>query len=322
MRALIAAVIPLAAAIFTGAALAQSYPSRPIRMIVPLPAGATTDIVMRATAQELSTRLGQPVIVENRPGGNWVIGAEACRGSQPDGYTLCVLNSDALVFNPHILSKLPYDPAKDFAPITNLFFLFEGILAKGALPVNSIAELQAHAKQNPGKVNFGTLGPGSSNDVFRQWLVSYWGVEMAGIPYKGGGNVVAALLAGEIDVTKIGMGNIVGQLNSGKVKVLAIQGSNRSKIVPSVPTLSEAGLGAYPLRVWWALVTRADAPEAAVKRINTELARLYREPKMAEYLENQFVEVAVSSPQEFAAFLASERARAAETVKAFNIPRQ
>jgi tripartite-type tricarboxylate transporter receptor subunit TctC len=318
MRALIA----LSLALLSSAAFSQAYPSRPIRMIVPLPPGATTDIVMRATAQELSPRLGQPIVVENRPGGNWVIGAEACRAAAADGYTVCVMNSDALVFNPHILSKLPYDPAKDFAPVTNLFFLFEGILAKAALPVNTIAELQAYARQNPGKVNFGTLGPGSSNDVFLQWLSRHWQVQMAGIPYKGGGNVVAALMAGEIDATKIGMGNVSGQLTSGKVKVLAIQGSQRSRIVPAVPTLAETGLGAFPLRVWWSLVTPAGAPDAAISRINAEMVKLYREPKMAEYLESQFVEVAVGAPQEFAAFLAAERARAPENVKALNIPRQ
>ena len=316
------ALISMAASLFAGMALAQPYPAKPIRMIVPLPPGATTDIVMRATAQELSPRLGQAVVVDNRPGGNWVIGAEACRAAAPDGYTVCVLNSDALVFNPHILSQLPYNPAKDFTPVTNLFFLFEGILAKAALPAASIAELQAYAERNPGKVNFGTLGPGSSNDVFRQWLVELWKVEMVGIPYKGGGNVVAALLAGEIDVTKIGMGNVAGQLSSGKIKVLAIQGSQRSRLVPQVPTMAEAGLGAYPLRVWWSLVAPTGTPEAAVRRINAELVKLYREPKMAEYLESQFVEVAVSSPQEFAAFLAAEQARAPEIVKALRIPRQ
>src|SRR3954470_1775912 len=305
-----------------GLTAAQPYPARAVRMIVPLPPGATTDIVMRATVQELAPRLGQPVIVDNKPGGNWVIGAEACRAAAPDGYTVCVLNSDALVFNPHILSKLPYDPARDFSPITNLFFLFEGILVKAALPVNTIPELQAYARQNPGKVNFGTLGPGSSNDVFRQWLVNEWNVDVTGIPYKGGGNVVAALLAGEIDVTKIGMGNVVGQLNSGRLKMLAIQGTKRSKIVPAVPTLAEAGLGAYPLRVWWSLVAPAGTPEPAVRRLNAELVKLYREPKMAGYLDSQFVEVAVSSPQEFAAFLAAEQARAPETVKALRIPRQ
>jgi tripartite-type tricarboxylate transporter receptor subunit TctC len=318
MRALIA----LSLALVSSTAFSQTYPSRPIRMIVPLPPGATTDIVMRATVQELAPRLGQPIVVENRPGGNWVIGAEACRAAAADGYTICLVNSDTMAFNPYILSKLPYDPAKDFVPVTNLFFLFEGILAKSALPVNTIAELQAYANQNPGKVNFGTLGPGSSNDVFRQWLVNHWKVDMAGIPYKGGGNVVAAILAGEIDVTKIGMGNVAGQLNSGKIKVLAIQGTQRSKLVPNVPTMAEAGLGAYPLRVWWGLVMPAGTPEAAVRRINAEFLKLYLEPKMAEYLESQFVEVAVGTPEAFGSFMQVERERAAETVKAYNIPRQ
>ena len=303
-------------------ALAQDYPSRPVRIIVPLPAGSTTDIVMRATAQELAPRLKQPVVVENKPGGNWVIGAEACKASAPDGHTLCVMNSDAIAFNPHILSSLPYDPAKDFAPVTNLFFLFEGILAKSALPASSIAELREFAAKNPGKLNFGTLGPGSSNDVFRQWLVQHWNVDIPGIPYKGGAPVITALLAGEIDVTKIGMGNIAGQLNSGKVKILAIQGTQRSKLVPSVPTLQEAGLGGFPLRVWWGLFMPAGSPDSAVKRINAEMMKLYREPKMGEYLESQFVEVAVSPPEPFAAFTRAERERAAQVVKDFHIPRQ
>lgn len=316
MRALIIVLL------LTSHALAQEYPSRPVRIIVPLPAGSTTDIVMRATAQELAPRLKQPVVVENKPGGNWVIGAEACRAAAPDGYTLCVMNSDAIAFNPHILSALPYDPAKDFAPVTNLFFLFEGILGKSALPASTIAELREYAAKNPGKLNFGTLGPGSSNDVFRQWLVQHWNVDIPGIPYKGGAPVITALLAGEIDVTKIGMGNIAGQLNSGKVKVLAIQGTQRSRLVPTVPTLQEAGLGGFPLRVWWGLFMPAGSPDPALKRINAEMVKLYREPKMAEYLESQFVEVAVASPSEFAAFTRSERERAAQVVKDFHIPRQ
>ena len=317
MRPLIAAL-----ALACTSALAQDYPSRPVRIIVPLPAGSTTDLVMRTTAQELAPRLKQPVVVENKPGGNWVIGAEACRAAAADGYTLCVMNSDAIAFNPHLLSALPYDPAKDFAPVTNLFFLFEGILGKGTLPASNIEELRDYAAKNPGKLNFGTLGPGSSNDVFRQWLVQHWNVDIPGIPYKGGAPVITALLAGEIDVTKIGMGNVAGQLNSGKVKMLAIQGTNRSKLVPGVPTLDEAGLGAYPLRVWWSLVAPAGTPDAAVRRINAELNKLYREPKMADYLESQFVEVAVSAPEPFAAFTRAERERAAQVVKDFHIPRQ
>jgi|1186.fasta_scaffold28027_2 tripartite-type tricarboxylate transporter receptor subunit TctC len=318
MRALIAWAF-VAAATF---AHAQEYPTRPLRVIVPLPAGSTTDIVMRATAQELSPRLKQPVVVENRPGGNWVVGAEACKSALPDGHTVCVMNSDAIAFNAHILSALPYDPAKDFAPVTNLFFLFEGILASAPAPFSSIDELRDYAAKNPGRVNFGTLGPGSSNDVFRQWLVQHWKVDIAGIPYKGGAPVITALLAGEIDVTKIGMGNIAGQLNSGKVKVLAIQGTQRSKLVPNVPTLQEAGLGGFPLRVWWGLFMPAGSPDGALKRINAELARLYHEPKMAEYLESQFVEVAVGSPEQFVAFTHAERERAAQVVKDFHIPRQ
>jgi tripartite-type tricarboxylate transporter receptor subunit TctC len=317
MRPLIAAF-----ALVCASALAQDYPSRPVRIIVPLPAGSTTDLVMRATAQELAPRLKQPVVVENRPGGNWVIGAEACRAAAPDGYTLCVMNSDAIAFNPYILSALPYDPAKDFAPVTNLFFLFEGILGKAALPVSSIEELRDYAAKNPGKLNFGTLGPGSSNDVFRQWLVQHWNVDIPGIPYKGGAPVVTALLAGEIDVTKIGMGNVAGQLNGGKLKVLAIQGTQRSKLAPDVPTLREAGLGGFPLRVWWGLFMPASSPDAALKRINAELVKLYREPKMADYLEHQFVEVAVGTPESFAAFTRAERERAGQVVKDFHIPRQ
>jgi tripartite-type tricarboxylate transporter receptor subunit TctC len=232
------------------------------------------------------------------------------------------MNSDAIAFNPYVLSALPYDPAKDFAPVTNLFFLFEGILGKSTLAASTIAELRDYAAKNPGKLNFGTLGPGSSNDVFRQWLAQHWNVDIAGIPYKGGAPVITALLAGEIDVTKIGMGNIAGQLNSGKVKVLAIQGTERSKLVPNVPTLKEAGLGGFPLRVWWGLFMPAGSPAAAVKRINAEMTKLYREPKMADYLESQFVEVAVASPEQFAAFTRAERERAGQVVKDFNIPRQ
>ena len=320
-RLLHAAILAIAASTWTNAG-AQAFPVKPVRMVVPLPPGATTDVVMRATAQELSPRLGQPLVVENRPGGNWVIGAESCLKAGTDGHTLCVVNSDTMSFNPFVLSQLPYDPGRDFVPVTNLFFLLEGILARSGLPVSNIGELQALVGRTPGKVNFGTLGPGSSPDVFRQWLVQQWGAEMVGIPYKGGGNVVAAILGGEIDVAKIGMGNVGGLLNSGKLKVLAIQGTQRSKLAPDVPTLREAGLGGFGVRVWWGLVMNAGTAESAVSRINREFVKLYREPKMMDYLEAQFVEVAVGPADQFGEFMKADRARAAETVKAYNIPKQ
>jgi tripartite-type tricarboxylate transporter receptor subunit TctC len=302
--------------------LAQPYPSKPIRVIVGVPPGSGVVIVMRAAGQELATRMGQPWLVENRPGGNTVIAAQACARAAPDGYTVCYVSADSMSFNPHVISNLPYDPDKDFKPITSLFYLIQGIIASASLQANSIKELQAQAGANSAILNFATLGAGTNTDIFRQWLNERWKTNIAGIPYKGGNLIVTALVAGEVHFSMPGLGNMGGQLKSGKVKVLAVHSSKRLRLLPDVPTLTEAGLDGFPVKGWFGLAVPAGTPDAIVSRLNSEFVRLFREPKFVEYLEDQYLEPFVGTPEECAAFMKADRELTGVVVKHFNVPRQ
>ena len=300
---------------------AQTYPAKPIRVILGIGVGSPTDVTLRAAGQELQAVLGQPLVIENRPGGNLMIAPEACAKSAPDGYTLCVFSNAAVTLNPYIFSKLTYDPEKDFAPVALLWYLIQGLVATPSLPANSIKELEALAKSRP--INFGTMGDGTAGDVMRQWLNEYWKTNMAGIPYKGANFVASALLSGEVQVSRISLSGLSGQVKAGKLKVLAIGSSKRSRLFPDTPTYAEAGLAAFPdERVWWGMFAPAGTPDAMVRRINGEFARLFRSPKFSEYLENGMLEPVVTPPEEFAAFLKEDRERAGQMVRKYNIPRQ
>ena len=298
-----------------------AYPVKPIRVVIPITVGAGVDIVVRKAAEDLLPRLGQPLVVENRAGGGMVIAAEACAKAAPDGYTLCSLSPDATSVAPHIFNKLPYDPETDLRPIVNMFFLLEGMFAKASLPVSSMKELVAYEQARSGTLNFGTLGPGSNSDMNRQDLNQILKTNFQGIPYKGGNLVINALVAGEIDVGKIGAYNALGQIKSGKVKLLAIAGSKRSPLVPDVPTFAENGIDPGA-RAWWGILGPGALPDAIVRRLNSEFVQLFREPKFAAFIDSLIVEVATGTPEEFAAFLRKDRQEAGARVRKYNIPRQ
>ena len=310
-----AAVAALALA--ANLAIAQTaYPAKPIRVIVGIAPGSVTDLVMRAVAQELAPRLGQPLVIENRPGGNMIIGADACAKSAPDGYTLCVLGVDALSTNVHTIEKLPYDPERDLKPVSNLFYVLEALVVNPGVPVTTVAELRAFAAARPGALNFGTLGPDSSPDLFLGWLRDQWKAEMTAVPYKGGGPIAAAIMAGEIQLSTMGLGNFAGGIEGGRLRALAVGGQKRLARFPDVPTWSEAGLGAYAVRPWWGLVAPAGTPEGIVSRLNAEFTRLFTEPKFNEFLAGRFLEPATSSPEMFAVFLKADRERAGQVIRA------
>jgi tripartite-type tricarboxylate transporter receptor subunit TctC len=301
-------------------ALAQPYPGKPIRVIVAIAAGSPTDIVMRAAANEVLGPLGQPLTIENRPGGDQVIGAEACARSAPDGYTYCVISQTGISTNPHVFSKLSYDPARDFKGVVQLWFLIQGMIISGSLPVKTVEELRVLALAKPGALNLGNLGVGGP-DLHRRWLNDKWNTQIVGVPYKGSNLVMNALISGELQMSLTALGGLGGQLKAGKVRLLAVGSTRRLQQFPEVPTYAEAGLEDAP-RTWWGLFAPAATPDAMVKRINSEFVRLFREPKFAEFLENQFLEPSAASPEEFAAFLKEDRQSAGVIVKKYNLPRQ
>jgi tripartite-type tricarboxylate transporter receptor subunit TctC len=194
---------------------AQSYPERPIRMIVSIAAGSVTDVIMRAAASELGARLGQQLVIENRGGASGIPAAQQCAQASPDGYTVCVIYHSTLSFNPLLFNKLPYDADKDFALIARLYFLIEGIAVTTGLDVNSVTELKTLAQAKPSALNFGTLGPGSYPDLFLKWLNNQWGTGIVGIPYRGGGPIAQALVAGQLQIGNMGLGNFMPLLEGG-----------------------------------------------------------------------------------------------------------
>ena len=299
-----------------GAAVAQSdYPAKPIRFIVPIAPGSVTDVVLRAAVQQLSTRLGQQVVVDNRPGASGIIGAQTCASAPPDGYTLCAVYHAIMSFNPYTHEKLGYDPQRDFAPVTNLYFVTEALVVPRALPVNSVAELRAYAASKPNALSFGTLGEGSLQELMVAWLNREWKVNITGVPYKGGGPIATALLANEIQVAQMGVGNFVGPIQAGQLKALALAAERRSALLPQVPTLAEAGLAGFKSRPWWGLAVPAKTPAPIIARLNTEFVRVFRDPKFVEFMESRYVEPAPGSSEEFARFLKEDRERAAMLVR-------
>jgi len=300
---------------------AQTYPDRPIRVIVPIAAGSVTDVIMRATASELAPRLGQPFVIENKGGASGIPGAQACAQATPDGYTLCLVYHNTLSINPLMFNKLPYDAEKDFTLITNLYLLVEALFVNSTLNVGTAAELKAYAQAHPSALNYGTLGPGSNPEMFLKWMNQKWNVNIVGIPYRGGGPIAQALVAGELQIAKMGLGNFLGLLGTGKIKPLAVAAVRRSPLAPDVPTLAEAGID-FPPFGWWGLAAPKGVPQPIVDRLNTEFVKLYRDPKFADYLEKQAVLPAPGTPAEFAAFLKKDRQDAELLINIANQPRE
>jgi tripartite-type tricarboxylate transporter receptor subunit TctC len=297
---------------FASPAGAQSYPDRPIRMIVSIAAGSVTDVIMRAAANELQPRLKQTLVIENQGGAAGILGGQACARATPDGYTLCVIYHSTMSYNPLLFTKLPYNADTDFAPVARLFFLTEGLFASSALGVNSVAELKAKA-QSGAALNYATLGEGSFPDLFLKWMNNQWNTKIVGIPYRGGGPAAQALAANDVQVTRFGVGNFTGLLEGGKVKALGIGLPTRSALFPDVPTLDEAGLAGFPGQGWWGLAAPRGTPPAIVERLSSEFGKLFSEPKFKAFLDKQAVASAPTTPDGFAAFLKQDR-KAAETL--------
>src|SRR4051812_5141380 len=305
----------LAASTFAGAVLAQTYPVKPIRVILPVPPGGVADVNMRATGQELTTRLGQSVVVENRPGASGIIASETCSKAVPDGYTLCVLYPDMTSFNPLFYPKLPYDPDNGFTPIVHLIDLVTAVTAPANAPFNTIAELKAYATANPGKLNFGSVGNGSEPHQFLEWLKHQWGVNIVHVAYKGGAPIGQALQTGEIQLTRVGVGTFIGAVRAGKLKFLAVGSKERSPLFPDVPTFTETGLDGYAIQPWFGLAGPGGLARPIVTRLNTEVVQIYADPKFRQQIIAQGTVPRAGSPEEFAAFLKHDRELAAEILK-------
>jgi tripartite-type tricarboxylate transporter receptor subunit TctC len=318
IRLILALVMLLAiASIAAAPARAQKFPSKPIHVILPFAVGGLLDATVRAIGQSLSQSVGQPVLVENKPGGGTFIGMEACARATPDGYTICITTPDSLVYNPYLYTQVPYDAEKDFVPVTNLVFINSIIVAAGNAPFNTFKEMIAYAKANPGKVTWATWGAGSIPHVYLEAVTHAFNVDILQVPYKGAGQAYPAVLSGEAQVTYGGLGFSMAQIKEGKLKPLAMT-PDPSPLVPGVPTMKE--LGAEPgLPGYFGVWAPAKTPAAIVDTLVSEIAKTLEQPKIKEFLVAQTLIPVGNSPAEFAAFVANDRIHAREVFNSMGL---
>ena len=311
--------IALVAFALATSAVAQNYPARPVKLLVPFPPGGNTDIVGRLIAQKLSESFGQQVYVENRGGAGGTIGAEAAARSPNDGYTIFFSTTGTLASAPSMQPNLRYDPIKDFAPITTLANAPVVVIVAAGLPPKTLRELIELAKAQPGSLKFGSAGTGHFVHIAGEMFKSAAGVDMLHVPYKGVAQALTDLLGGRIDVMFDAFAQYEPHLQSGKLRALAVANPSRLARLPDVPTTTEAGLPDYQLASWFGLAAPAGAPREAIDRVNAEARKALAMADVRESLAKLGLEPGGSSPQEYAAMMARELASWRQVVKAAGI---
>ncbi len=295
--------------------LAQNYPAKPIRMIVPLAPGGGTDIAARITGQKLTERWGQQVIVDNRPGAGGNIGAEIVSRATPDGHTLLVSNPGPIVVNPWLFSKLPFDPAKDFTPVVMLAPTFYVLITNPSVPANSVRELIQFAQKQPGKLVLASGGFGAPSDLMGEMFKILAKVDAVTVQYKGGGQAIADVLGGQASMFFADMIAAMPYVSAGRVKLLAVATAKRMPKLPDVPTLVESGI-AYDAIGWSGMFAPSRTPAAVVMKLNTELRSILKLPDVQEKLASDGNDFGANTPQSLAAFIGSESAKYRAAVKA------
>ncbi len=286
------------------AALAvDAYPSRPIRLVVPYPPGGGTDPVARLLSQKLGDAWHQQVVVDNRGGAAGVVGAELVARSAPDGYTLLFATAGIMIITPILVPKLAYDPLKDFSPVGLVAANPQLLVVNGGLPVQSVKELIALAKGSPGKLNYGTSGSGGVNHLAMELFRSMAGIDIVFVPYKGAGPAITDLLAGQVQLMFNPIPPFLPHVKSGRLRALGVSSAQRSRAVPDVPTIAEAGVPGFEYVSWYAIFAPAHTPRAVVSRLNAELVRIAAEPDVAQRLIGQGSDPQSSTPEGLAEFL-------------------
>jgi tripartite-type tricarboxylate transporter receptor subunit TctC len=304
----------------TGAAYADWQPTRPIKIVVPFAPGGQPDVVARALAEPLSKALGQPVVVENRPGAGGNIAAEAVAKSAPDGHTLLMGTNGPLAVSPALYKNLPYDPLKDLAPITLVGTSPNLIAVNPGLGVTTLKGLVDKAKAEPGKLNFSSVGKGSISQLSMELLNSVAGIQTVHIPYNGGAPAVTALIAGDVQILSLNPTALIPQVTAGKARVVAQTGAKRSALVPDVPTVAESGYPGFEADVWMAVMAPAKTPPEAIARINSELVRIIRDPALkASLWDRQWIDPVGSRPGEVETVIRGEGEKWARIVKSAGI---
>ena len=307
--------------LFSGALLfpilvaAQPYPSKPIRLVVPFPPGGSLDVVARAIGQKLSEAWGQPVVIDNRPGAGGNIGADVVAKSVPDGYTILEGALSTHAVNVSLYAKMPYDPIRDFTPITLVAVTPNVLVLNPSLPANSVGELIAYAKANPGKLSFGSGSNGSAGHLAGELFKTEAGVDMLHVPYKGGAPALQALLAGDTQLMFDNLANSMQLVRAGKLKAIAVTTAKRSALVPELPTLAETGLPGFDIYTWWGFLAPAGTPKEIIAKWNAEVTRILNAPDMRAFFAQQGAEPAPTTPEQFAALIRSEIPKYAKIIK-------
>ncbi|MFL6693696.1 MAG: Bug family tripartite tricarboxylate transporter substrate binding protein [Ramlibacter sp.] len=302
-----------------GAALAQAYPSKPIRLIVPYAVGGSTDLTARLVAKSLSTRLGQPVVVDNRAGAGGAVGHEAVAKAAGDGYTLLFSAAGPLTVTPHTYAKLPYDPIKSFEPITLVATQPLLLVVKPGLSVNSVADLVREAQANPGKLSYGSFGTGSAAHLAGESFKTLAKVDMVHVPYKGSGPALVDLVGGQIDLMFDVFSTAAPLVKSGKLRALAISSRERSPQFPDVPTMEEAGVKGFDAGTWFGVLAPAGTPKQVVEQLSRTMNAVLEETELRETLAAQGAVVRGGTPAQFQRFFLSEYEKWGGIVKAAGI---
>ena len=312
---LFAALVGLLAAV-SGAAYAQTYPSGPVKLIVPVPAGGVTDTMARIVAQRLTEAWGHPVVVDNRPGGNYAVGAQAVARSRADGLTLLVAPDSTVTANPHLFSKLPYDPVKDLTPIIVLCRITPVLVVNPSLDAKSVPELIALAKAKPGSLNYGSYGIGTYAHLSMEDFKRKTGTDIVHIPYRGAAPAATALLAGDVSMLLLNLSSIEEHEKAGKVRILAVASDKRAVLRPDLPTVAEAGVPGFSTTAWFALWGPPNMAPELVARIHADVAKVLESPQSREFFRTNSFERVDLSPAQFSQLIQDDLKHWGALVKA------
>jgi tripartite-type tricarboxylate transporter receptor subunit TctC len=312
LGAVLLGLLPLIAA--ESLAQTTNWPTRSINLTTPLATGSASDVALRIVAEKLGLSLGQQIVIENQTGASGAIGAEKVARAAPDGYTLCGCNNAILGVLPHV-RKVPYDPVKSYRPVGMVAVLPTALLVNTALPINSVKELIAYIKANPGKVSYATGGHGSAQHIAMAMFESATGLKMMHVPYKGASPAAVGVAAGEAGVMFNAIGTVMPLIRAGKLRAIAVAGAQRTPVMPDVPTVAEQGVPGYDYASWIGVVAPADTPDEIVNRLSAELMKVLRAPDTARKLADNGIDPLVMAPAQMRDYMAADYLRMGKVVK-------
>ncbi len=319
MKKVLFALLLAVLALTAPSAMAQQYPSKPIVLVVPFAPGGTSELISRLVAQKLTERLGQQVVVENRPGAAGNIAMEQVARAAPDGYTLILGHIGTLAVNPAMFPKLPYDAIKDFAPVSLIAAVPNIVTVNPAVPAKTLKEFLDLARAKPGSINYGSAGNGSAGHLAMEYLKRIAKADMVHVPYKGTGPMLTDLLAGQTQATFTGSSPLIPHIKSGKLRALAVGSAVRIPSLPEVPTVAESGFAGFETSQWYGIIAPAKTPPAIIQKLSVEIAQVMKQPDVIARLSGDGTVMIGSTPNEFAAYISKEMKRWGEVVHDANI---